>query len=88
MRAVHVVVSGRVQRVGFRNATQRQALLLGIVGWVRNVSDGSVEIHAEGVEDAVDKFLAWCRVGPIEAKVDEVRIEDVSPKGFVDFTRR
>ncbi len=88
MRAVHVVVSGRVQRVGFRYATQKQATLLGIAGWVKNVSDGSVEIHAEGAEDAVEKFLDWCRIGSMASRVDNVYIEDVAPKEFLGFVRR
>ncbi len=88
MRAVHLVVSGRVQGVGFRNAAQRQASLVGVSGWVKNVPDGSVEIHAEGTERQLDRFLAWCRVGPMAAKVEAVNVEDVAPEGFSGFSRR
>ncbi len=86
MRAVRVVVSGRVQGVGFRAAAQRQASLLGVAGWVRNLSDGSVEMHAEGDNDKVNEFLAWCRIGPSTARVDDMTMEDAfseSPLGFI-----
>ena len=48
MTSVHVLVRGRVQGVGFRSGTQRRASQLGLVGWVRNLPDDTVEIHAEG----------------------------------------
>ena len=88
MRAVRAIVSGQVQGVGFRAFTQQRASLLYLAGWVRNRSDGSVEIHAEGDDDKVIEFLTWCRVGPRAARVDDVAVEDTKPKGFSDFKRR
>ncbi|MCI0480834.1 MAG: acylphosphatase [Candidatus Dadabacteria bacterium] len=88
MRAVRIIVSGHVQGVGFRAFTQQRASLLNLTGWVRNLSDGSVEIHAEGDDDKVNEFLTWCRIGPRTARVDDVTAEDTRPEGFSDFKRR
>lgn len=76
-RRVHVVVSGSVQGVGFRFATERQARKLGLSGWVRNLPDGNVEILAEGKPEDVQSLLDWCHVGPPAAQVTSVRHRDV-----------
>jgi acylphosphatase len=73
----HLVVSGRVQGVGFRYSTQRQATRLGLCGWVRNTDDGKVEIMAEGPLSAVDALEAWCRHGPPGARVTSVVTTDL-----------
>jgi len=70
-----MVVSGRVQGVFFRSATAEQARALGIVGYVRNRDDGSVEIVAEGDRNALEIFAAWARRGPTSARVEDLRIE-------------
>ena len=67
-----VLVSGMVQGVGFRWQTQRVAEGLRLVGWVRNLRDGSVEIQAEGERATLERFLEWCRHGPDFARVDKV----------------
>ena len=80
-----VVVSGRVQGVFFRNSCERLATGLGVSGWVRNRSDGTVEVVAEGERDAVDELLAWCRHGPPRARVDRVEVTDepvAAERGF------
>lgn len=70
----HAVVFGRVQGVGFRNATQTTALGLDITGWVRNRLNGTVEVQAEGTQDQLERFLEWLRVGPLGARVDRVEV--------------
>jgi acylphosphatase len=84
--ARHIHVSGRVQGVAFRWTTQRRAEQLGLVGWVRNLSDGRVESWIQGSPDAVDEMLAWLATGPPPARVDDrdVRSVDVedSLEGF------
>lgn len=69
---VHVFVSGLVQGVGFRHATYRQALRLGLRGWVRNLPDGRVEALMQGERPLLDQMLEWCARGPAVARVDRV----------------
>jgi len=73
MVRVQVRVSGRVQGVGFRWAMQAAADRLGVTGWVRNTEDGAVEAIAEGEDDAIDRYVEWCRSGPPGARVDDLR---------------
>jgi acylphosphatase len=69
---LRLVVEGRVQGVGFRYATAREARRLGIDGWVRNTAAGAVEIVVEGEAAAVETLCDWCRQGPPSARVDRV----------------
>ena len=69
---LHATVTGHVQGVNFRWFTQRRAAELGLGGWVRNRSDGSVEIIAEGTRSALEHLLDAVRVGPPEAMVENV----------------
>ena len=73
--AVRVVVSGRVQGVWFRAHTERKARELGLVGWVRNLPDGTVEIEAEGPEEAVAALVAWAWQGSPHSEVTDVASE-------------
>ena len=72
-----IVVSGRVQGVGFRYATQHEANRLGLRGWVRNTDDGKVEIVAEGTPADVDALQAWCQRGPSGARVANVVASEI-----------
>ena len=65
-----VVLSGRVQGVGFRAWTERTARSLGLSGWVRNLRDGTVEAVFSGPADVVDDMIARCRRGPDHARVE------------------
>jgi acylphosphatase len=67
-----IVVSGRVQGVGFRYAAVRAAERLELRGWVCNRADGKVEITAEGAPEAVRELIAWCHEGPRGARVTAV----------------
>jgi acylphosphatase len=69
---VRLVIAGRVQGVWFRDSTRRQAVSLGVTGWVRNLTDGTVEVVAEGAEEGVRKLVQWCHRGPSAAKVTRV----------------
>lgn len=78
-------LTGRVQGVGFRWWTRRTAEDLGLRGTVRNCRDGSVEIHAEGEQGAMDTFSRRLRSGPSSARVDGVEEVEASaslPEGF------
>lgn len=73
-----LIVTGRVQGVGFRFYTQRKARELGLAGWVRNCRDGSVEAVIQGAPSAVEAMIAWARRGPPSAVVADVQITDAS----------
>ena len=75
MKRVHVIISGRVQGVFFRAETQRTAMDFNLTGWVKNTADGRVEAVFEGEDENVDKMLAWCRVGPPHARVEDVTVK-------------
>ena len=84
--AVRVKVSGRVQGVFYRAETARIARCEGVVGWVRNCPDGTVEAELCGSKKAVDAVIAWCRHGPAMAHVDGIEVDSVDlesiPAGF------
>jgi acylphosphatase len=73
---VRARVEGTVQGVFYRASTKDKAVELGVVGWVRNRSDGSVEINAEGNRAAVDALLNWARQGPPMAQVRALKVEE------------
>lgn len=70
-----LVVYGRVQGVNFREAMRAQAQRLGVTGWVRNRSEGSVEAMVHGAPDSVERMLEWTRQGPPAARVTRVDVE-------------
>ncbi len=80
-----MTVQGRVQGVGFRAATAREARRLAVDGWVRNLPDGSVEVEARGVSGAVDTLVAWLRQGPPSAHVRGIDVYE-PPAGGQDPT--
>lgn len=88
MKAVDATVTGRVQGVSFRWYTEERARELGVNGWVRNEPDGSVALHAEGADEAVDALVAWCRTGPSLAGVGNVAVRDGSVTGATSFETR
>jgi acylphosphatase len=75
------VIAGRVQGVGFRYFAEAAAAREGILGWVRNMPDGRVEVSAEGDRDAIDRFERSLRHGPPQARVERVDVDDVIPTG-------
>jgi acylphosphatase len=82
----HVLVSGRVQGVFFRQNTLERAKALGLKGWVRNTEDGKVEAVFEGEREKIEKILEWMRIGPPMAKVENSKIKWEDFKGeFEDF---
>jgi acylphosphatase len=74
-------VTGRVQGVSYRASAASEARRLGVVGWVRNQYDGSVELEAEGQDERVAALLAWCEHGPPAARVERVDVEELAPAG-------
>ncbi|MBM5799338.1 MAG: acylphosphatase [Cyanobacteria bacterium K_DeepCast_35m_m2_023] len=76
-----LTVSGRVQGVGYRQATLGEAQLLGLGGWVRNCPDGTVQIEAEGPVVQLNDLRLWCERGPVAAQVHRVATTQVAPTG-------
>ena len=83
-----VTVTGHVQGVFFRQGCRRQAVAMGIAGWIRNNHDGTVEAALEGDSDAVAQIISWMRVGPSGAVVTGVEIADEDPLGEHTFRIR
>jgi acylphosphatase len=70
---IRLIIQGRVQGVWFRDSTRREAVRLGVTGWVKNRRDGGVEVVAEGPEEKVKQLVAWCHQGPSHARVTDVQ---------------
>jgi len=80
-------IRGKVQGVYYRESSRREAMRLGLTGWVRNLSDGSVEAVAEGTPEALEAFVTWCHRGPTQARVTDVERADAEARGeFSTFT--
>jgi acylphosphatase len=89
IRRVHARVRGRVQGVAYRASTRYEAQRLGLVGWVRNMEDGSVELEAQGPADVIEALIAWCRKGPSLAQVTSVDVDELPADGSArDFEVR
>ena len=85
IEATHITVHGRVQGVWFRAGTKEKADELGLLGWVKNWQEGTVEIHAEGEKSQLEKFIAWCRKGTPAADVTSLGIDGVMAQEFKSF---
>jgi acylphosphatase len=84
--AKHLIISGRVQGVGYRASMVDEARRLGISGWVRNRRDGTVEAAVDGDAAAVAAIVAWARRGPPGARVADVLVEEADgPFGDFDW---
>jgi len=83
----HLIITGRVQGVGYRFYMERRARELGVTGWVRNRRDGTVEAVIQGGRDAVETMISWARRGPPSAVVAEVRVTEGSGE-FSGFETR
>jgi acylphosphatase len=80
-----LMIRGVVQKIGFRVWVEREALVLGLKGWVRNRIDGAVEVLLAGPPATVAQMIERCRKGPPLAKVESIDIEDAVP---FDLTKR
>ena len=83
-----VLVTGRVQGVGFRYAVSERARTRGLAGWVRNLPSGQVEAVFEGEPSAVEAMVDFCRRGPLGASVDDVWVSVEPPAGEAGFSAR
>lgn len=85
-RTVRMVISGRVQGVSFRYFTRQIARRLGLVGWVKNLPSGQVEVRVRGAEPVLELFRRELRQGPPASRVDELsEAELAAPGDWRDF---
>ncbi len=82
---LNIKVHGKVQGVYFRDSTKMVADQLGVKGWIRNESDGSIYIEAEGDDWILDNFLDWCEEGPERAEVQLVEKAESEMQNFQNF---
>jgi len=85
METVHLLISGKVQRVFFRNSARKIAQKLNITGWIKNREDEKVEAVISGNEKDVNGFISWAKSGPEKANVDEVLVSKQSITFFERF---
>jgi acylphosphatase len=87
---VRILIEGRLQAMNFRYNTQQQAKKLGLTGFVRTLSDGRIEIEAQGNEDSVEKMLAWCQEEPQSSQIRSIfyRYEEKITERYSDFNVR
>jgi len=88
MPATRLIIHGKVQGVFYRDWTVENARKRELGGWVRNCSDGTVEAHLEGDDEAVEAMIAAMHEGPPRADVERIEEEDAAPEGFATFDRR
>ena len=85
MKTVRLTIKGKVQGVFYRATAKDVADLTGVKGWVKNLPDKNVEITATASEEALQKFISWCKQGPPKAKVEDVIVEELSLEEFSHF---
>jgi len=74
MKTTHLLISGKVQGVFYRASAKKIADQFELKGWIRNRPDGNVEALVQGNDDAVNRFIAWCKKGPDGALVSSVQV--------------
>jgi acylphosphatase len=85
LKRLSITVWGRVQGVGFRYSARTMANYIGVKGLIKNRSDGSVYIEAEGNAEQLDEFVKWCRRGPDHARITDVFVNEISLKNDTSF---
>lgn len=85
MRTLQIKVLGRVQGVGFRYYTNKRATEFDIKGYVKNMTDGSVYIEAEGEDSVIKTFVSWCERGPAWSRVSGLKISEIPFVGYEKF---
>ena len=88
MKCIHLIVSGRVQGVFFRDNTRRRARELGLTGYAKNLPNGDVELVAQGNEEKLKELIKFIKKGPGIAKVTNIKIKHKEPENFKEFEIR
>lgn len=89
MKQAHIIVTGFVQGVGYRKFVRHESRKMGLTGWVRNLTDGTVEALVVGEENEIEKLIELCKKGPFLSQVDNVHVEwEEAEKSFEEFIVR
>lgn len=89
MKQARILIEGRLQGMQFRLQTQKQAQRLSLVGFIRNLSDGRIEIEVQGNEDNIEKLLKWCQEEPHSSQIRSIMYRlDEPAKHYTDFSVR
>ena len=86
IKSVKINIYGRVQGVGFRYSALQKANEMGIYGFVKNRSDGSVYIEADGETEILELFILWLRKGPSWSRVDDLKVNDIPFNNYKCFS--
>lgn len=85
MPTIHLLIKGKVQGVFYRASAKEMAGVLHLDGWVKNTTEGDVEITATGSDSDLQQFTEWCRKGPVHAVVASVTVSELDEKPFESF---
>ena len=85
MKCIHLIISGKVQGVFFRDSTRKKANELGIAGYARNLSNGNVEVAAQGSEEKIKELIKFIKNNPGYSKVKEVKLKHKELEKFDGF---
>lgn len=85
MKTLHILAKGRVQGVCYRAFTETEANKLGLSGWVKNLSNGNVELEVTGDSKHLDEFVKKLSKGPTMARVDELEIDEIELQYWENF---
>ena len=85
MPARRLIITGKVQGVFYRANAKKEADMLGLKGWVRNMDAGSVEAHIEGTEEAVKEFITWAHRGSEMSEVASVSVKEYFEESLTTF---
>jgi acylphosphatase len=86
IRSIKVNIYGKVQGVGFRYSAMQKANEIGITGFVKNRTDGSVFMEIEAEPELIDEFILWCKKGPAWSVVDDVVVVDILFNNYKSFS--
>ena len=88
MKAIRIIITGKVQGVFFRQHTKKTAEQFGVKGFVQNISDGSVYIEAEGDDETLQQFIESCKLGSPQSSVEKLNVSEITFIGFKKFIIR
>jgi acylphosphatase len=89
LKSIYLILSGRVQGVGFRYFAKYKADQFGITGWVKNTPDGKLEIEATGNSENLELFIDWMKIGPSRALIKTANSSEITPvRHFTNFSIR